>query len=73
MLKNNKSWEVNHGRQKEGGRMRQKIGKTKKIADLERRQCGKCGLIGDWERYIDGSLQAKCPHCGAKYGSQKIS
>ncbi len=50
-------------------------GNALKVKDIERRQCGRCGLIGDWKVYMDGSRQQKCPHCGktSGYGSAKIS
>ena len=48
--------------------------KTMKVEEIERRQCGKCSLVGDWKRFADGRLQGKCPRCGsAGYSSQKIS
>ncbi len=47
---------------------------TMKVVEKERRQCGKCGLVGTWKVYKDGRTQKSCPHCGAVgYSSIKIS
>jgi hypothetical protein len=47
---------------------------TMKVIEKERRQCGKCGLVGDWKIYKDGRTQKACAHCGiVGCSSNKIS
>jgi len=53
-----------------GGKIKRK---TMKVKETERRQCGGCGLIGDWKIFEDGRIQSRCPHCLESYGSKKIT
>lgn len=51
---------------KKGGRP------SKAVAETYRGQCDKCGLVGDWKQYEDGTYQKKCEHCGSTRGWTKV-
>ncbi len=38
----------------------------KKVKEIVRAQCDKCGLMTDRRQYVDGTFQEKCPRCGFK-------
>jgi len=38
----------------------------RKVKDIVRAQCDRCGLVGDRKLYTDGSYTKTCPHCGKR-------